>query len=199
MNSDLLTVILASGSCAVFCLGILMLVVALYRKDLLCCRFRPHRTQEHTNALPHYSSRGSLIGIAHNGHGAALNQRTIGSQLPGALFIIGKPNDYHLTGPLPRLPSYESVRKKDRQRHIHSMIAQRFGLRGSHDELPPAYEETFYPTLQASPTNVQSVDVHLSIHTYDESPHLRQEANGAAGRSSASSLRTSPSFRILSP
>ncbi|MEQ2210535.1 hypothetical protein XENOCAPTIV_015162, partial [Xenoophorus captivus] len=56
-------------------------------------------------------------------------------QLPGTLFIIGKPNDYHLTGPLPRLPSYESVRKEDRQRNIHSMIAQRFDLSGSHDEV----------------------------------------------------------------
>ena len=28
----------------------------------------------------------------------------------------------------PRLPSYESVRKKDRQREIHQMIAERFGL-----------------------------------------------------------------------
>jgi hypothetical protein len=49
-------------------------------------------------------------------------------QLPGRLFIIGKPSCYHLDGPLPHLPSYESVRKKDRQRQIHSMIADRFGL-----------------------------------------------------------------------
>lgn len=56
-------------------------------------------------------------------------------QLPGTLFIIGKPNDYHLSGPQPRLPSYESVRKKDRQRQIHSMIARRFGLDSSHDEV----------------------------------------------------------------
>lgn len=31
---------------------------------------------------------------------------------------------------LPHLPSYESVRKKDRQRQIHMMIADRFGLNG---------------------------------------------------------------------
>lgn len=53
-----------------------------------------------------------------------------GHQLPGGLFVIGKPHDYHMDGPLPRLPSYESVRKKDRQRRIHGMIAQRFGLDG---------------------------------------------------------------------
>ncbi|MED6291744.1 hypothetical protein CHARACLAT_026803 [Characodon lateralis] len=174
MNSDLLTVILTSGSCAVFFLVMLTLMVTAYRKDPLCCRFRSYRTEEYTNDLPHYNSRHSLIGIAHNAHSAPLNQRAIGPQepqLPGTLFIIGKPNDYHLTGPLPRLPSYESVRKEDRQRNIQSMIAQRFDLSGSHDEPPPTYEETFYPTLQASPTNVQSVDVHLSIQTYDESPH----------------------------
>ena len=55
-------------------------------------------------------------------------------QLPGRLFIIGKPSSYHLDGILPRLPSYESVRKKDRQRHIHSMIADRFGISPTQSE-----------------------------------------------------------------
>lgn len=49
------------------------------------------------------------------------------------LFYVGLPSSYSLPAlqaPLPRLPSYESVRKKDRQRQIHMMIADRFGLNG---------------------------------------------------------------------
>ncbi len=55
------------------------------------------------------------------------------SQQAGQLFYISLPSSYSLPtleAPLPRLPSYESVRKKDRQRQIHMMIADRFGLNG---------------------------------------------------------------------
>ncbi len=55
------------------------------------------------------------------------------SQQAGQLFCVGLPSSYSLPTlepPLPRLPSYESVRKKDRQRKIHMMIADRFGLNG---------------------------------------------------------------------
>ena len=55
------------------------------------------------------------------------------SQQAGQLFYVGLPSSYSLPtleAPLPRLPSYESVRKKDRQRQIHLMIADRFGLNG---------------------------------------------------------------------
>lgn len=56
------------------------------------------------------------------------------SQQAGQLFFVGLPSSYSLPAlepPLPRLPSYESVRKKDRQRQIHMMIADRFGLNGA--------------------------------------------------------------------
>lgn len=49
------------------------------------------------------------------------------------VFYVGLPSSYSLPtleNPLPRLPTYESVRKKDRQRQIHMMIADRFGLNG---------------------------------------------------------------------
>jgi len=49
------------------------------------------------------------------------------------LFFVGLPSSYSLAPlepAMPRLPSYESVRKKDRQRQIHMMIADRFGLNG---------------------------------------------------------------------
>lgn len=55
-------------------------------------------------------------------------------QQAGQLFYVGLPSSYSLPTlepPMPRLPSYESVRKKDRQRQIHMMIADRFGLNGS--------------------------------------------------------------------
>lgn len=51
----------------------------------------------------------------------------------GQLFYVGVPTTYCLPPmdqTLPHLPSYESVRKKDRQRQIHMMIADRFGLNG---------------------------------------------------------------------
>lgn len=51
----------------------------------------------------------------------------------GQLFYVGMPSTYCLPpmdSSLPHLPSYESVRKKDRQRQIHMMIADRFGLSG---------------------------------------------------------------------
>ncbi|GAA6234915.1 uncharacterized protein LOC108885272 [Lates japonicus] len=203
MAPELLTVIVASVSCVAFCLVILMLVVVLYRKDPLCCRFRPYRTEQYTDDPPHYHSRHTLMAVAHDEHSAAMNQGTIRPQLPGRLFIIGKPNDYHMEGPLPRLPSYESVRKKDRQRQIHSMIAQRFGLSGSHDEPPPTYEETLRQSLDISSVNLQSLDVHLSIHSQDESSNLSEDTYDLSQPSTAlqgpaSSFCPTQSSRFLS-
>ncbi|KAM3591938.1 uncharacterized protein V6R79_009744 [Siganus canaliculatus] len=177
MAPELLTVIVASVSCVAFCLVILMLVVVFYRKDPLCCRFRPYRTEHYANDAHHYHyhSRHSLIGIAHNEHRAAMTQGAVGTQLHGRLFIIGAPNDYHLSSALPRLPSYESVRKKDRQRQIHSMISQRFGLNGCHDMPPPTYEESLCQSQDISPVHLHSVDVHLSVHTQDDSSHLQED------------------------
>ncbi|XP_042364380.1 uncharacterized protein LOC121959224 [Plectropomus leopardus] len=171
MAPEMLTVIVASVSCVAFCLVILMLVVVLYRKDPLCCRFRSHRTEHYTDDPPHYHNRHSLIGIT-NEQSAALNQGAIGPQLPGRLYIIGKPNDYHLNGALPRLPSYESVRKKDRHRLIHSMISQRFSLSACHDEPPPTYEETLRQSLDILPANLHG---HLSVHPQHHSSNPNED------------------------
>lgn len=47
---------------------------------------------------------------------------------------------------------------------------------------PPTYEEIFYSNPQASPTNDQSLDVHLSINA----SHSREETRGTAAQSYAS-------------
>lgn len=172
MAPELVTVIVVSVSCVAFCLAILMLVVVFYRKDPVCCRFRPYRTEHYTDDSLPYHSRHSLIGIARNEHSAAMNRGAAGLQPPGRLFIIGKPHDYHLSEALPRLPSYESVRKKDRQRQIHNMISQRFGLSGCHTEPPPTYEETLRQSLDVSPVHLHSLDVHLPIHTQDDPSYI---------------------------
>lgn len=177
MAPELLTVIVVSVSCVAFCIVIMMLVMVFYRKDPLCCRFRAHRTEHYTEDSPHYHSRHSLIGIPHNEHIAVMNQGAVGTQHPGRLFIIGKPNDYHLGEAFPRLPSYESVRKKDRQRRIHTLISQRFGLNGFHNEPPPTYEETLRQSQDLSPVHLHTLDVHLSIHTQDEPSYLHEEAH----------------------
>ncbi|XP_037609816.1 uncharacterized protein LOC119478877 isoform X1 [Sebastes umbrosus] len=206
MAPELLTVIVASASCVVFCLVTLMLMVVLYRKGPLCCRFRPYSTEDYTEDAPHYPhyhSRHSLIGIADNEHSAAVNQGAIGPQFPGGLFIIGKPNDYHLNGALPRLPSYESVRVKDRQRQIHSMLSQRFGLSGCNDEAPPTYEETLRQSLEILPANLRSLDVHLSIHPQDHSSNLNEDTHNptqppTALQEPSSSYYPAQSFSFLS-
>lgn len=63
-----------------------------------------------------------------------LSANPVPPQRPEQLFMVGLPNTYRLPSlelPVARLPSYESVRKRDRQRYIHMLIAHRFGLYGS--------------------------------------------------------------------
>lgn len=170
MAPDLLTIIVVSVSCIAFSIVILTLVVVLYRKDPLCCKFRPSRAEHYAGGPPQYPSSQSLI--AHPEHHAAMIHRLHGPQRSSELFIIGKPNDYHMAGPPPRLPSYESVRKKDRQRQIHRMIAQRFGLGDCPTEPPPTYEETLRQSQDISHADLQSLDIQLSTQTQHQSSHL---------------------------
>ncbi|XP_010872354.1 uncharacterized protein si:ch73-364h19.1 isoform X2 [Esox lucius] len=145
LTSDQLTVIVATFSSLVF--FVVIVVLLIYRKDPHCCKFQccPDSSGD-LDAPPHYySSRQALVGTPCQDQAQDTVHNSARSQT-GQLFLIGLPSSYRLPSleaPLPRLPSYESVRKKDRQRQIHMMIADRFGLNGPMlSEPPPSYEES---------------------------------------------------------
>ncbi|XP_018611909.1 uncharacterized protein LOC108936783 isoform X6 [Scleropages formosus] len=124
-----------SVSSVVFFLLVLVLLAALYRRDPHCCKARPYQEpQPYLDAPPqYYSNSQTLEGSSCNEHnfGMSREDSEAQQQLSGQVFVIGLPSSYCLPSrgiPFPRLPSYESVRKKDRQRQIHMMIADRFGL-----------------------------------------------------------------------
>lgn len=67
---------------------------------------------------------------------------------------MGKPNHYHLSAAPPRLPSYDSIRKQDRQRQVHAMILRRFGLGGVHEEVSLQHIVFFHWFLWCTANNV---------------------------------------------
>ncbi|XP_072549903.1 uncharacterized protein [Salminus brasiliensis] len=152
--TDQLTIIVASFSCLVFFVVIAVLLSLLFRKDFLCCKVRTYRDSHGDLEAPshYYSSRQTLVGssCAELPSNTRLESPNIQS---GQLFYVGLPGAYRLPSlepPMPRLPSYESVRKKDRQRQIHMMIADRFGLNGPMTaEPPPTYEESIRHSVQS--------------------------------------------------
>ncbi|AWP18717.1 Hypothetical protein SMAX5B_020883 [Scophthalmus maximus] len=164
MTSDQLTVVAASFSSLVFFVVIVVLLSVIYRKDPQCCKLRSYQRPHADMGAPpqYYSSRQTLVGSP------CLEQTQfmddIDTQQAGQLFFVGLPSSYSLPSleaPLPRLPSYESVRKKDRQRQIHMMIADRFGLNGPVvTEPPPTYEESIRQSME--PYNILSSGVDIS-------------------------------------
>ncbi|XP_045571175.1 uncharacterized protein isoform X4 [Salmo salar] len=147
LTSDQLTVIVAAFSGLVFFVVIVVLL-SIYRKEPHCCK----DTHGDMDAPPqYYSSRQTLVGNPCLEQTHDIIHDNTHSQ-SGQLFLIGLPSSYRLPSleaPLPRLPSYESVRKKDRQRQIHMMIADRFGLNGSMlTEPPPTYEESIRHSIE---------------------------------------------------
>ncbi|KAL7860292.1 hypothetical protein AOLI_G00166410 [Acnodon oligacanthus] len=152
--TDQLTIIVASFSCLVFFVVIAVLLSLLFRKDPLCCKVRAYRSSHGDLEAPsqYYSSRQTLVGspCAEMPSNTRLDNSNAQS---GQLFYVGLPSTYRLPSlepPMPRLPSYESVRKKDRQRQIHMMIADRFGLHGPMTtEPPPTYEESIRQSVQS--------------------------------------------------
>ncbi|XP_077940112.1 uncharacterized protein LOC120827588 isoform X1 [Gasterosteus aculeatus] len=151
LTSDQLTVVAASFSSLVFFVVIVVLLSILYRNDLQCCKLCSHRGPRADMDAPpqYYSSRQTLVGSPCLEPTHTVDDRT---QQAGQLFYVGLPSSYSLPAleaPLPRLPSYESVRKKDRQRQIHMMIADRFGLNGPIvTEPPPTYEESLRHSVE---------------------------------------------------
>ncbi|XP_023692688.1 uncharacterized protein [Paramormyrops kingsleyae] len=167
LTTDSLTVIVASICSLVFLLVVLMLLAILYRRDPLCCKARHFpETQPYPDAPPqYYSSRQTLVASPYQEQPVeTAHDRS--AQRPEHLFMVGLPNTYRLPSlelPLPRLPSYESVRKRDRQRYIHMLIAHRFGLYGSTlTEPPPTYEESIRQSVEVNWENLEPpVHSHL--------------------------------------
>ncbi|XP_066560871.1 uncharacterized protein LOC136750037 isoform X1 [Amia ocellicauda] len=153
LTSDQLTVIVASVSCMVFFVIILVLLTILYRKDPLCCKVRSYQdAHQYPDAPPQYhNSRQTLVGSSYGEQASEMAFDNMEGQ-QGQMFFIGPPGSYRLPpldAPLPHLPSYESVRKKDRQRQIHMMIADRFGLNPpALTEPPPTYEESIRHSVE---------------------------------------------------
>ncbi|XP_022520767.2 uncharacterized protein si:ch73-364h19.1 [Astyanax mexicanus] len=166
--TDQLTIIVASFSCLVFFVVIAVLLSLIFRKDFLCCKVRTYRDSHGDLEAPsqYYRSRQTLVSSSC----AELSSNTMldsPNSQSGQLFYVGLPSTYRLPvlePPMPRLPSYESVRKKDRQRQIHMMIADRFGLNGPMTtEPPPTYEESIRHS-------VQSLDVTFETLTSETAP-----------------------------
>ncbi|XP_042559070.1 uncharacterized protein LOC116218610 isoform X2 [Clupea harengus] len=149
LTTDELTVIVASLSCLVFFLVIMVLLCMLYRRDPLCCKVREYQGSHTDLSTPpqYYSSTQTLVGPRCSQE--SLSHENTYRQ-SDSLFLIGLPSSYGLPSlAVPRLPSYESVRKKDRQRQIHMMIADRFGLNGPYiPEPPPSYEESIHQAVE---------------------------------------------------
>ncbi|KAM7386636.1 hypothetical protein PAMA_009310 [Pampus argenteus] len=181
LTSDQLTVVAAAFSCLVFFVVIVVLLSIIYRKDPQCCRLRSYQGPHADMDAPpqYYSSRQTLVGSP------CLEQTHImdgNNTQAGQLFCVGLPSSYSLPtleAPLPRLPSYESVRKKDRQRQIHMMIADRFGLNGPIvTEPPPTYEESIRQSMEL-PYNILSSSLDISspqsLNT-NTGPHIQTDA-----------------------
>ncbi|XP_062840805.1 uncharacterized protein si:ch73-364h19.1 [Trichomycterus rosablanca] len=152
-SSDQLIVVVASLSCLGLFVMILLLVCHIYRKEPCCKTTSCEDTSENLEASSQYfNSIQSLVGptcvdLPIEGYNN-FNPES------GQLFYVGMPSTYcipPMDPNMPRLPSYESVRKKDRQREIHMMIADRFGLNGPMPttELPPTYEESIRQAHQS--------------------------------------------------
>ncbi|KAK3520396.1 hypothetical protein QTP70_024150 [Hemibagrus guttatus] len=146
-----------SVSCLAVFVVIVLLGSLLYRKDPFCCKSRAYH-DSHADLEPssqHYSSRQTLVSSPCNDLPQTFESLNNINPESGQLFYVGLSSTYCLPPmdvSLPHLPSYESVRKKDRQRQIHMMIADRFGLNGpapAVTEAPPTYEESVRQSLQS--------------------------------------------------
>nr|XP_055041093.1 uncharacterized protein si:ch73-364h19.1 [Misgurnus anguillicaudatus] len=172
---DQRTIYVGAFCCLAFFLMIVVLLFTVFRKIPPCCKKRVYQESRTDMEAPpqYYNSRQTLVGSSDMEQTGDTGHDNMSAQR-GSLFLIGVPSSYYLSSlepSLPRLPSYESVRKKDRQRQIHMMIADRFGLNGSGEpEPPPTYEESIRQS-------VQSIDVPIDIPAPDEPPDTSPPAS----------------------
>ncbi|XP_032641005.1 uncharacterized protein LOC116827520 isoform X1 [Chelonoidis abingdonii] len=134
MDGNVVAIIIAATvSSSVFVVAILVLLLLLYHRHPLCCQFLCscrffQSPSQYDCPPPYFSSNQRLVGPQ-----SGAQQLESPAENPGVqgdeLFCVGPPSSYQLP-PWEQLhlPSYESVRKKDRQREIHQLIAERFGL-----------------------------------------------------------------------
>ncbi|XP_063149305.1 uncharacterized protein LOC134490302 isoform X2 [Candoia aspera] len=169
MDSNIVAIIIATISSSVFIVAILVLLLLLYHRDPLCCQFLCscrlfQSPSQYECPPPYFSSNQRLVGP----QSGAQRLETSAAENPGVqgdeLFCVGSPSSYQLPPwEQPHLPSYESVRKKDRQREIHQMIAERFGLWAEiSQELPPPYEQALrYPAARTGTGELSSAGQSL--------------------------------------
>lgn len=163
MDSNVLAIVVAATvSTSVFIVAVLVLLLLLYRRDPTCCQFlcscRFFQSPGPCDCQPPYfSSNQRLVGPQCRGTRLESAAENPGMQAE-ELFCVAPPSSYQLPSwEQPRLPSYESVRKKDRQREIHQMIAERFGLWAEpSQELPPPYEHALRHPPAFSGTGISS-------------------------------------------
>lgn len=152
MDNSLLAIIVATVSSLVFITAILLLL--LYQREPQCCQvlcschfFRS--PSQNDSPPPYLSTMGHPTEV--QAERCRESRRMQGYPQGPEVFCVGLPSSYQLPlWQLARLPSYESVRKKDRQQQIHQLIAQRFGLWACR-ELPPSYEEALRSLPAPSP------------------------------------------------
>ncbi|XP_062031757.1 uncharacterized protein LOC133747358 isoform X2 [Lepus europaeus] len=155
MDSSLLAIVAAAVSSTVFIMAILLRL--LYQRDLRCCQvlcschfFRsPSR---YAWPPPCFSTTRCPTPEVQPVERSRVSQGVQGHPQGDEVFCVGLTRSHQMPLWQPaRLPSYESVRKKDRQQQIHQLIAQRFGLWACR-ELPPSYEEAVGPLPAPSPS-----------------------------------------------
>ncbi|XP_026997142.1 uncharacterized protein si:ch73-364h19.1 [Tachysurus fulvidraco] len=188
ISQDQLSKVMIALSCLAVFVVIVLLGSLIYRKDPSCCKSQAYR-DSHADleaSSQHYSSRQTLVSSPCTDLPQHFDSLDNFNPEPGQLFYVGLTSTYCLPPmdqSLPHLPSYESVRKKDRQRQIHMMIADRFGLNGpatAATENPPTYEESVRQSLQSlqnSDPNPIPIPIPMPIPIHIPNPNLNLNTN----------------------
>lgn len=155
---ELLILITALVSCGAFCLVMVTLLMVLHKNDL-CCSYTQRSDDYWEEAVQ--NSFHSLIS-----HFSTTALGTPVTQPSREVFVVGKPSHYHLCDPPPRLPSYDTVRREDRQNHAHCPIAQR------PDALPPpSYEESVWLSPDRATVDVHPLDTAMTANIHQTRLH----------------------------